>query len=164
MRADSINQTFDFAVSGATIDNAIVPAYSTSIPSVRQQVETMFLTRYANKPVDTPWTGADTLFGIFIGINDLDNSYTKNQATTNTALINEYGILLEKLYQSGARNVVLLNVPPVERTPSGKGLGASAETLLATDIADYNSRVATLLSNFAKNHIDTTTFLFDTHK
>ena len=158
----SFIKTYDFAVSGATIDNAIVPALSTSIASVRQQVETMFLTRYASKPADAPWTSANSLFGVFIGINDLDNSYTKNQATTNTALVNEYAILLEKLYQSGARNFLVLNVPPVERTPFGAGLGSGTASLKA-DIADCNSRVAVMLSNLAKNHTDATSFLFDTN-
>lgn len=66
--------TYNYAYGGATIDATLVPPYTPTVLSVTDQVN-QFLTSVANKPASTPWTSANALFSIWIGINDLGNSY-----------------------------------------------------------------------------------------
>lgn len=61
--------TFDSS-SGATIDNTIVPAFSTSIKSVTEQVG-QFISNLGSKPSYAPWTSSTAIFSFFIGINDI---------------------------------------------------------------------------------------------
>lgn len=66
--------TYNYAYGGATIDATLVPPYTPTVLSVTDQVN-QFLTSVANKPASTPWTSTNALFSIWIGINDLGNSY-----------------------------------------------------------------------------------------
>lgn len=57
---------------------------------------------------------ADSILGVWLGVNDIGNSYT-NTTADETALITKimvtYNSQLERLYEYGARNFILLNVP-----------------------------------------------------
>lgn len=66
--------TYNFAVSGATIDVKLVPSGATSMT---EQVNE-FLGSVANKPATAPWTGDNSLFSFWIGINDIGGSYSQS--------------------------------------------------------------------------------------
>ncbi|KAG8921261.1 hypothetical protein FRC00_008903, partial [Tulasnella sp. 408] len=67
---ESYIYAYNFAISGATIDNSIVPAYSTSIKSVTEQVG-QWISNLGSKPSYAPWTSSTAIFSFFIGINDI---------------------------------------------------------------------------------------------
>lgn len=131
--------------------------------SVQQQVETEYIPVYSEKPSFLPWASDDTLFGIFIGINDVGNSYGAQNTSLNGIIFDVYSGLVDELYQTGARNFLFLNVPPVNRSPLTQAEGASAQAIEAADIADWNSRVAALSRNLTATYHDATSFLFDTN-
>lgn len=66
--------TYNYAYGGATIDAKLVTPYEPTVLSLTDQVN-QFLNSVASKPASTPWTSANALFSIFIGINDIGNSY-----------------------------------------------------------------------------------------
>ncbi len=107
----SLTLTFNFAVAGATVDNSIVAAYMPTVPSIVDQVGT-WTKNLAPKPSYAPWTGDSALFALWIGVNDVGNSYTKSGEDVLVSKdMDRYFEQLEILYKGGARNFALLNIP-----------------------------------------------------
>ena len=71
----SLILTYNLAHSGATIDANLVKPYTATVKSLTDQVN-QFLTSYADEPASAPWSSENTLFSVWIGINDIGNSWT----------------------------------------------------------------------------------------
>ncbi|EEB98518.1 hypothetical protein MPER_01957, partial [Moniliophthora perniciosa FA553] len=74
----SLTLTYNFAVSGAVIDNAIVSPVFPGIRSMTDQVN-LFLNNLGNKPASVPWTSENALFSVWIGINDIGSTYSQGE-------------------------------------------------------------------------------------
>lgn len=162
----SLVLTYNLAYGGATVDSSLVAPYLPTVLTVVQQVEDEYLPTYAGSPAIAPWGPKDTLFAVFIGINDVGNSYSEGVPTTstlNSKIFQVYSDLVQKLYDSGARNFLFLNVPPVERSPLTKAQGAAAVTEEAADLAAFNTGISNLTATLKATHADTNVFSFDTH-
>ncbi|KAF9880432.1 cellulose-binding gdsl lipase acylhydrolase [Colletotrichum karsti] len=157
---ESLLLTYNFATSGATVNTSLV---SSSVDVVTQ-VEDKFLPYYSGDY--QTWDPTTTLFGFWIGINDVGKSYTSENSTDLHPLIfDEYKGLLEKLYDAGARNYLFLNVPPLERMPRTTQSSA-ADTRIPLEkaaVEDWNGRVSDLAGDLRKTHEDATVFLYDTY-
>jgi phospholipase/lecithinase/hemolysin len=161
---ESLIETVNLAYGGATVDSALVTPYLPTVLSLKAQIQTEFLPLYAADEV-LPWKSSDTLFGIFIGINDVGNSYgsLNSSVDLNDLIFAEYASLVKQLYTAGAKNFLFLNVPPVDRSPLTTAQGANASALEAIDIAYFNSQIDMLVSNLTTAHKDATAFVFDTN-
>ena len=107
----SLTLTYDFAVSGATVDSSIVQPFAPGIPSVVDQVKT-FKDNVAPKPTYAPWTAENALFFVWIGVNDVGNSYAQaGAATILNRDLDQLFAQLQILYDLGARNLVFMTVP-----------------------------------------------------
>ena len=65
---------YNFADSGATIDADLVTPYFPHARSFTDQVS-QFLASYADKPPYAPWESENSLFSVWIGINDIGGSW-----------------------------------------------------------------------------------------
>jgi len=165
----SILQTWNLAYGGATIDSALVEPYLPTVLSLKEQVETLYLP-YLSVPPKKPkspyprWTSEDSLFLTWIGINDVGNTYWNQNYTFNNVLFDEYFSLQQKLYDTGARNFVFINVPPVDRSPlttQQGSISAQAESLEHADLLDYNTKLNERVEKFVKDNEGTTALYFD---
>lgn len=154
-------ETYNLAYGGATVDSDLVAQYAPTVKDFRSQVNTEFIPYYVDAQT-AGWTSDNSLFSFFFGINDVGNSYYMNNATLNGDIFSVYGGLVYSLYQAGARNFLFLNVPPVDQAPLTAANGASAQQQEASDIADFNSRIAQLASTVA-SYADATVFTYDTN-
>lgn len=103
--------SYNFAYGGATTDANLVTPYEPTVLSFVDQV-TEFSQSIASHPASTPWTSANSLFGVWMGVNDVGNTYYQSNFTAITnAIMVVYFQQLQILYNAGARNFVLLNVP-----------------------------------------------------
>jgi len=162
----SLILTYNLAYGGATVDSSLVQPFQPTVLSVSQQIEDEFIPTYASSPAIAPWSPKDTLFAVFIGINDVGNSYGQGvpaTTTLNKLIFDVYSGLIQELYNTGARNFLFLNVPPVQRAPLTTAQGAAAIALEKADLADFNTRIANLTSSLKKSHTDTNIFAFDTN-
>jgi len=162
----SILLTYDLAFGGATVDSSLVTPFEPTVLSVAEQVLDEFFPSYASSPSDAPWSPADTLFSVFIGINDVGNSYFEGvPATTvlNDEIFDVYSGLVQILYNAGARNFLFLNVPPVDRSPLTQAEGASAAAQEAADLVAFNTAITNLATTLKKTLPDTNVFTFDTN-
>ncbi|KAH7092957.1 hypothetical protein FB567DRAFT_159713 [Paraphoma chrysanthemicola] len=157
--------TYNLAYGGATIDSALVKPYADTVLSVKDQVQKQFLPIYGSHPATAPWTAASSLFSFFIGINDVGNSWWLNNATLYDTIFSEYAGLLNQIYDTGARNFLFLNVPPVNLSPlileqADNGYAKENEGKV---IADWNARVVNLTTQFKATHKGVEAFVFDTN-
>jgi len=83
------------------------------VSELEAQVRQKFLGRHAENVV---WSADDSLFVLWIGINDLaETAESLNSIRTLFQLMNE-------LHDAGARNFLLIDCPPIHRTPESKFL------------------------------------------
>ena len=69
----SLLLTYNYAYSGATIDESLVPPV-VSIASVKDQVQE-FMAQAAGMPAAAPWTAENAMFSVWIGINDIGMTF-----------------------------------------------------------------------------------------
>ncbi|KZV98259.1 hypothetical protein EXIGLDRAFT_713182 [Exidia glandulosa HHB12029] len=167
----SVKMLYNFAAGGATIDSTLVPPYMTGIPSLVEQVA-QFMSGYTSngKPGGqlSTWTGANSFVGIWIGINDIGNSYynSGDRAAFNDVLLDRYFSQITALYTVGLRNFAFLNVPPVDRSPLvllAQMLPQSGAATEKTVIADFNAKVKSRAAAFASSNSGAKTYVVDTN-
>ncbi|KAL2882742.1 hypothetical protein SGCOL_001953 [Colletotrichum sp. CLE4] len=145
----SLLYTYNLAYGGATVDADLVKPYADTVLTLKDQVQTLFSNAYAAKTAPT-WTGADSVFAFWIGVNDIGNSYWNGADATsalNTKIVDVYQGLANELYEAGARNFVWLTTPPVDRTPMLLAENADAQKLCKDDVADFNGRINAMAKN-----------------
>jgi phospholipase/lecithinase/hemolysin len=101
---------YNFAYGGATTNATIVPPFQSTVLSFIDQVA-QFSGSIAKKPSYAPW-GDNALFGVWIGVNDVGNTWWKSDydQIVNQIMDSYFG-QLQILYDAGARNFMLLTVP-----------------------------------------------------
>ncbi|KAJ4498562.1 carbohydrate esterase family 16 protein [Lentinula lateritia] len=155
---------FNLASGGATIDAALVPPYLPTVLSVVDQVS-QFQEFLAPKPVGAEWSSSNSLFAIWIGINDVGNSFpwtNISQPIFYEKLMARLASQVEILYSSGARSFVFLTVPPTDRAPLQIEQGEVAAQFKGF-LADYNNQLDATVNNFTQHHPDVDlAMVFDT--
>ncbi|KAF2234424.1 carbohydrate esterase family 16 protein [Viridothelium virens] len=161
---ESFIDVYNLAYGGATVDASLVAPYESTVLSFIDQVNQEYLPIYTGSNNTVGWTSSNSIFSFFFGINDIGNSYYNQNATLYDVIISEYAGLVEKIYQTGGRNFLFLNVPPVDLSPgTAITYGSSASQQENTWISYFNNKISGLASNFTANHSDATTFVFDIH-
>ncbi|KAJ3900772.1 hypothetical protein F5879DRAFT_971208 [Lentinula edodes] len=156
---------FNLASGGATIDSALVPPYLPTVLSVVDQVS-QFQEFLAPKPVGAEWSSSNSLFAIWIGINDVGNSFpwtNISQPIFYEKLMARLTSQVEILYNSGARSFVFLTVPPTDRAPLQIEQGPEVAAQFKGFLADYNNQLDATVNNFTQHHPDVDlAMVFDT--
>lgn len=108
---NSLVLSYNFAYGGATVDANIVKPYADTVLSMVDQVN-QFSNSLGKKPANVPWTAKNTVVGVWMGVNDVGNSfYLGNAAEIAEKAVARYFELLQILYNAGLRKFVLLSVP-----------------------------------------------------
>ena len=104
--------TYNFAHGGATTNASLVAPYDPSVLSMVDQVA-QFSRSIAARPGYAPWTAANALVGVWMGVNDVGNSHWLANYYPQLVgqIIDTYFSQLQVLYDAGARNFVVLGVP-----------------------------------------------------
>jgi len=158
-------ETVNLAYGGATVDSALVQPYLPTVLSLKDQIYKEYIPEYSTHPSYFNWNKKSTLFASFFGINDIGNTYgNADPSAVLSQDIAEYASLMDVLYQSGARNFLFLNVPPVNRSPLTAAQGATSQTLEAKYIATYNANITAMAANLSSTYHDATTFVFNTNQ
>jgi hypothetical protein len=104
----SFVQTYNLAVGGATLDADIVKPFL-PILDIRGQIGLEWFPVYSNKSL-VPWTASNSLFSIFVGINDITNSYQLQDKTILAALLAEFSALLDQVRELGADSYLAADI------------------------------------------------------
>ncbi|KIL53904.1 carbohydrate esterase family 16 protein, partial [Amanita muscaria Koide BX008] len=158
----SLTLTYNFAVVGSTINASLVrPLLGVTL---EDQVRT-YLHKFSDKPPSTPWKSSNTLFSIWISINDIGRSYFNpgDRDAFSDLLLDSYFNLVEQLVSSRARLFYFINVPPVNRSPLVRARGVESQDTERAVIQGYNDKLLTRITNFGQNHPDVRTWFWDSH-
>ncbi|KAF7716839.1 Acetylesterase [Penicillium ucsense] len=154
----SLVLSYNLAIGGATIDNAIL---NSGYPDMTGQVKT-FQDVYSAKPTEAPWRASDTVFGFWIGVNDVGWAYQSYEADELVPkLMAQYRSLIEEVYSDGGRKFLFINVPPTGRSPLILDQGESASQKHAAWTEAYNRGLEEMRKEFHKAHKDAESVLYD---
>ena len=143
-------QTYDLAEGGAVTGIAL--GYKNNFPA---QMTTKFEAKYLNPGAG--WDPSKTLFSTFFGINDI------GFGLDTVSSLKVYGALLDQLYKYGARNFLILNVPPLERAPVAVQAGQQSIEQHARAVSDWNRLLAPVAQNLSATYPDVKAFVYDTY-
>ncbi|RPD57450.1 hypothetical protein L226DRAFT_615111 [Lentinus tigrinus ALCF2SS1-7] len=163
----SLILTYNYAYGGATINASLVQPYEPTVLSLIDQVNE-FMGQAASKPALAPWTSSNALFSVWIGINDIGNSYYQSgdrDAFSDVLLDSYFGQVQELCANAnvGARNFFFVNVPPIDRSPLMLAQSADAQALEKTVIAGFNSKLASRVASFKAANSGVTTWIWDSN-
>ncbi|CDO77590.1 Carbohydrate Esterase Family 16 protein [Trametes cinnabarina] len=140
---NSLVLTYNYAYGGATINASLVAPYEPTVLSLIDQVNE-FLSTVADKPATAPWTSENALFSVWIGINDIGNSYYlggDRDAFSDTLLDSYFGQVQELMLAQDA----------------------SAQALEKQVIAGYNTKLAARAASFQAANTGVKTWLWDSN-
>jgi len=102
------------------------------------------------------------LFVVWIGSNDIRSMKRKrpNKKEIYDKIMVEMFKQYDVLYQDGARNLLIINVPPLEKIPLNVD-GRLNE--VSVDVDYMNSLFSKNIKTFAETHSDANIFLYDIH-
>lgn len=160
---ESLVLTANIAAGGATVDKELIaPGLPPdSLRSLKNQMVEQFPAIYGHHPAEYAWKADSSIFIIWIGLNDIHNADEETQHLFPT-VFERFAEYVDVLYQNGARNIMFMNIPPIERAPL-------AEVIDTYDdwhrwVAGWNTNLTDLAWNLTRTYPDATVFLFDTFK
>ncbi|KAG8838799.1 hypothetical protein FRB91_007396, partial [Serendipita sp. 411] len=154
-------KVYNHAYGGATIDSALVTPYTSTVKCLDDQVADYLTYNAPGKTYYPGWSASNTLFSIWVGINDIGNTYWQGTGL-NDSLLNRYFELVQQLYATGARHFLFLTVPPVYRSPLMLSQASTARDQEKVAIDDYNTKLATRAAAFASANSGVTAQIYDT--
>ncbi|KAI0355255.1 hypothetical protein OH77DRAFT_1403711 [Trametes cingulata] len=134
---------FDYAIAGDTVARMKL-----------KQVGKEFLPHVGVHPEWAPWTSSDTLFVTWIGINDCTWNLRLSAASAQASLDDLFAAH-DKLYQAGARNFCLIDVPAVHTFPKGPKTPKAKAAYQS-----WNPLLRQGAESFVAGHPDATIFIF----
>ncbi|KAI0669360.1 hypothetical protein C8Q78DRAFT_1070881 [Trametes maxima] len=147
-RASSSLLVYDYALGGDRVDG------------VKRQIHHDFSQDLASKPEWAPWASDDTLFICWVGINDcVWNAQASDPKFFTKASLELLFSLQDDLYQAGARNFCLIDVPPVYGFPERRNA-----TKLKDVITTWNSTLLEAAEKFSADHADATVLVWSSWK
>lgn len=160
---------YDFGATGATV-NATVDAPGAPGNNFVDQVEKFQLSvgnpELENQAV-SDWRESKNLFILWFGINDINLSSQKDitdseaNVVYNTVVQNYY-FLMNSLYSAGARDFLLVTVPPFERSPLiQQAKGSNNITAIASRVPAFNTLMKNYIQPFMNFHPGSNITLFD---
>lgn len=154
---------YSLARGGSVIDSQLVK--NTFGTSLTHQIHADFLPLYASSSPTVHWDSSNTLFTIWLGINDMVLAADASLRAPLDAIFASYRASLETLYDAGARNFLLMNVPPIHHVYEMK----YDTKPLKSDIHWFNKHLLQLRQDFMRAHSAdpepiTTALYFDVHE
>ncbi|KAL4971150.1 hypothetical protein BDW66DRAFT_155958 [Aspergillus desertorum] len=157
---DTTVLSYNHAVYGATVNNTLVPG----VPhDLAYQVSRVFEPKYC-LPTESEteaqprenWTPEAALFTVWIGINDI---YSLSQRTDPfndiPSILQSYFNLIDQLHDCGARDFLIVNVPPCDRSPKILALEPSDVHVYYTVTKEFNRQLSNAVEQWRLANLDT---------
>jgi len=109
------------------------------------------------------WNSQNSLFCIWIGSNEIRSACGNNQVpeTLYNNALDRLLQILEDIYNSGARNYLFLNIPPLETIPYYM---RHVYPFVKNDVEYFNTHLDNTIQLFSEKHDDINIFVYDVHK
>jgi len=133
----------NFAFPGATAEEDLPSQFS----------------RFQNTSRDLVLKGENTVYFLSLGINDCGRTYSDELEPIVEAIFDTLHDLYVKV---GARNFVLLDVPPIDRSPGAVESDSTEE--MKERVKTWNVLLKSQAEDFAKSSEKATVFVFSLHQ
>ncbi|KAJ8655197.1 hypothetical protein O0I10_009065 [Lichtheimia ornata] len=138
-------QYWNLAYNSAPISNNLVDQPRSPVIDMATQITELYPRHFVN----TSYTHdpSTTLYTFWIGINDINQSAEWNDTSTlDDRLMAQYRVLLRYLESLGAKHFMLINVPPIDRSPmwSQQRQNGLFEKTIRKRVQGLNSKLAAL--------------------
>ena len=101
--------------------------------------------------------------GVWMGINDIGNSYyLANYNTLVNQILGRYFDQVQILYNAGVRKFLFLSVPPINKTPVQLMQSSSSQQQEAAAITTYNNLIVSKAKAFKSANPGVRTYYLDT--
>jgi hypothetical protein len=164
----TLTLAYDFARSGGTIKQSLV-----------EQIKEVYTPKYSSLYTTGPaegvrWMSESSIFAIFMGINDLhqccanmfgsmDPKYQTFEECIHPRFELYFNDLVAHLYDTGARNFLFINLPPVQRAPQTLGWPLPVQANYTHGVQSFNALLPAWVTNFTKQHDGVRSTLYDSH-
>lgn len=149
-------QLWDFAYAGSNTDEVLTPLHWNHTVSLEKQIEQF--EKYGDPALQKVLKRKEALVAVWIGINDINDLAKLRGKNATFAPLYEQVIasqekLWERVYGLGYKNLLLVNLPPLDRGPS--------PSVNKTLVDSYNSILKQHATAFQEEHRDATVLQFD---
>ncbi|KAJ7023841.1 fungal cellulose binding domain-containing protein [Mycena alexandri] len=176
----SLILTYDYAAGGATINGTLVAPITIALSDEVDE----FLVGAAKKPKTSPWTSGNALFSVWIGINDIGNTFYLNGSRDafSDVLLDDYFAQVQRLVRrfqhspnrtnlpctstsySRGRNYLFINVPPTYRAPLLVSFFSPDQLLIEKSVINtFNAKLVAKVQEFKKKNHGVTTWVYDSY-
>ncbi|KAG1047508.1 hypothetical protein G6F43_010044 [Rhizopus delemar] len=164
--------SWDFAASGAPLNNALVHKYP-PVHDLDDQIQELYLGVFAAPSAtiedivqsaykNGPRTAHSTLNTIWIGINDIGLTFGWDNTTTiDKEIMIRYESLIDTLINYGETHFMFMNVPPIERSPRWSNTTERATTIKA-HVKAFNDRLSNMIKKLKSKYPSGTFLEYDT--
>lgn len=129
------------------------------VVGVKRQIRDLFLPVVGNKPKWASWNSTNSLFVTWVGINDCAWGIEDLAAR-----MRELFSLQDALHESGGRNFVFIDLPPIERSPALNARRNWFEPSETSAYSKWNAALRDAAKGFAEKHPDSTVLIFSAHQ
>ncbi|OJJ63017.1 hypothetical protein ASPSYDRAFT_41714 [Aspergillus sydowii CBS 593.65] len=160
---DTTVLSYNHAVSGATVNNSIVASDHDVPQDLVYQVLDGFERNYCPPHIaGLGWRAEEALFGVWIGINDIYFAYQlPDPLEILSRVLQSYFNLVDHLHACGARDFLVFNIPPCDRTPNIVALKQSERELYESVTAQFNNRLRHGVEEWRSANPDSTMRTYD---
>ncbi|KAJ4344042.1 hypothetical protein N0V95_006420 [Ascochyta clinopodiicola] len=149
-------QLWDFAYAGSNTNTALTPLHWNHTVPLEKQI--LQFEKYGDPALQKVLKRKEALVAFWIGINDINDLVKLRGKNTTFAPLYEQVVsaqsgLWERVYNLGYKNLLLLNLPPLDRGPS--------PSVNASLVSTYNAILASHASEFQDAHKDAVILQFD---
>ncbi|KAL4914580.1 hypothetical protein BDW62DRAFT_190142 [Aspergillus aurantiobrunneus] len=161
---DTTVLSYNHAVYGATVNNSVVA----NVPQdLVHQVTHSFDSHYCPyglpDALDTEANSEDALFILWVGINDIYFACEHPDPLADLTLaLQTYVHLIDHLHDCGARDILVLNTPPIHRTPKILALEPSTALLYEIVVQHFNNQLQDAVTEWGSAHSDSRISVYDT--
>ena len=174
----SLIQTYNLARPGSTIQNSRqiqdLDPFGQGM-GLEDQIDKLFLQNYDTSAApgsSSGWTQVETLFVFYVGVDESMFEFIQRGNDTARNLtdvdlnMQVYLNDLERIYDYGARNFLIIGIPGLEESPLLRNCGIDkALGRFGAELMDLNGRLAFMTQLFAHRHTeDATVFFYNNHK
>lgn len=173
---ESLILTYNYARDGATLEKKSDDLFSTSLP---QQIEKYFVARHGlpsreagreTRQARDDWKSATSMFVFGFGSDEIVahilDMEGKRDAAMLQHLVDAYIAGLRRMYDYGARNLLVSNVPAFDGSPTMRLTDKLTKSMIQCGniIVEFNSRLAFALHGLAYSLPDANFWLFDAER
>ncbi|KLO08948.1 hypothetical protein SCHPADRAFT_908199 [Schizopora paradoxa] len=124
---------------------------------VRGQIEDTFAGHVASQPEWARWKGGNSLFVVWVGINDCAGP------TPYEPIVKDLMGVVDLLYEMGAINFLLIDVPPIDKSPAIPDSILEERPELADDYKNWNALLHKHTKEFHTAHPKSTILMYSSY-